>query len=367
MSFRTLAACAALLMLLVVQFGTAQGGRVQGPQQQAPALPTPTPAPTPQTAPPEADAQDDEVERVDADLVGILLTAIDKERRFVTTLRQEDVRVTEDGTPQALTVFQRETDLPLSIAVLVDVSASQEAVMEDEKRAARAFLDSVLRPDRDSAAVLSFTGITRFELQPTNDPAQLRSAIERLKVLYNARSPECNGENPDATDEQILRCKTAVWDALYLTVERVLSKTPERTRRAVILLSDGDDTTSRKEREEATGLAVQHNTVVYAVGIRDEGFRHGELKRSDLRKLSEATGGRAFFPRDRAELTAAFAQIDRELRSQYFLAYTPTNRARDGRFRRVRVEVTDPALKKEKLRLLYRQGYYGKSVVKAGG
>ncbi len=352
---RTFAACMCLLFLSV------QSGRVQSTQPPPPPVVLPSPSTTPTPQPTGANVGDEDVERVDVDLASILLTAIDKERRFVTTLRQEDLRVTEDGVAQNLSVFQRETDLPLSIALLVDVSASQEGVIEDEKRAARAFLDAVIRPAKDSASLLSFTGITRLELAPTSELGDLRAKVEQLKVVSTSNSPECDEENNELTDEQVLRCKTAVWDSLYLTIERVLSKTPERTRRAVILLSDGDDTTSRKSRDEAVAFAIQHNAVVYSIGIRDETFPHGDLRRSDLRKASEATGGRAFFPRDAAELSAAFSQIDRELRSQYFLAYTPTNRARDARFRRVRVEVINPALKKEKLRLLYRQGYYAKA------
>lgn len=289
------------------------------------------------------------------------MTVVDRERRFVTTLKREDVRVLEDGVPQEVTIFQRETDLPLSLAILVDTSASQEGVMEDEKRAARAFLDSVLRPSKDTAAVVSFTGVTLLEQSPTDDPALLSAAVERLKVLYSSNSPECDDQNEDIPEEQVLRCKTAVWDSIWLTLDEMLSKTPERTRRAVILLSDGDDTVSRKSRDEAADFAVKHNAVVYSIGIRDEKFEHGELQRGDLRKVSERTGGRAFFPRDRAELGAAFAQIEQELRAQYFIAYTPTNRRRDAAFRRVKVEVVSPALRKEKLRLLYRQGYYAAS------
>lgn len=317
-----------------------------------------TPTPSPVSSPSPTPAVDDEVERVEVDLVGVLLTAVDRERRFVTTLRREDVRLTEDGVEQQLTVFQRETDLPVSLAVVIDTSASQDAVMEDEKAAARAFIDSVLRPGKDAAAVLSFTGIVRLEKPPTGDPAEVRAAIDPVKVFYKPDSPECDNDNPDVTEEQDLRCRTAVWDAVWVSVEQVLSKTPERTRRAVILLSDGDDTASRHDRSGAAEFAVRHNTVVYAIGIRDEKFEHGSLRRNDLRRLSEATGGRAFFPADRAELASAFAQIDEELRAQYYLAYTPSNRARDGRLRRVQIELTNPALRKQKLRLLYRQGYY---------
>lgn len=320
-------------------------------RNQRAAAPAPTPAP-------EAD---DAVERVEVDLTGLLFTAIDGRGRFVTTLREEDVRVTEDGEPQELKIFQRETDAPIAIALAVDASASQEKVMEDEKRTARAFLDSVLRPEKDAAAIFSFTGVIRLEQPPTSDAQKLREAIDRLKVVYTTRSPECREENELVSAEDELRCKTALWDALWIAVSETLSKTPSGFRRAVVLLSDGDDTASRKEREETAEFAVRHNVAVYSIGIRDGDFPHGKLRRKELREISERTGGRAFFPASPFELSEAFAQIDRELRSQYFIAYTPTNRARDGKFREIEMEIRNPALRKEKLRLLYRRGYYART------
>ncbi|HEX8853106.1 MAG TPA: VWA domain-containing protein, partial [Pyrinomonadaceae bacterium] len=201
----------------------------------------------------------------------------------------------------------------------------------------------------------------RLEQPATSAKADLGRAIDRLKVLYSSDSPECNDENDDIPEEQILRCKTAVWDALWLSVEEVLAKTPERTRRAVILLSDGDDTSSITKKDELIDFALKHNVAIYSIGIRDEDFHGGGLDRSALRKISERTAGRAFFPRNRAELDAAFAQINQELRSQYLLSYSPSNKRRDGTFRQIKVEITNPALRKEKLRLVYRQGYYART------
>ena len=350
MCFSTFAFCLCTVAFLPV---VNSGGAQDPPPPPVRATPTPTPA-----ADSAAHAEDETV-RVDTELTEILLTAIDKERRFVTTLRPEDVEVYEDDVRQDVTTFQRETDVPLSLAVLVDTSASQEQVLKDEKEAARAFIDSVLRPEKDSAAVLSFTGVTWINQSLTGDAARLREAVESLKVVYTATNPECNSDN--LTDEQILRCRTAVWDALIITVDKVLSQTA-RTRRAVILLSDGDDTASDAEREEAVDFAVKHDAVLYSIGIRDENFPHGKLRRDDLRKASERTGGRAFFPRTRADLDSAFRQINDELRSQYLVAYRPSNTKHDGAFRRVRVEITNPAFKKEKVRLLYRQGYYAKTL-----
>ncbi len=346
------------------------------PTPDATQTPTPTPAasptpdatpavvitaPPPPAPPPTAPTPDEgeEVIGVSTDLTNVLLTAVDKDRRFVTTLTQEDVRDLEDGVPQQLLSFERETDAPLSLALLVDASASQEHVIKDEQEAARDFVASVLRPAKDTAAVLSFTGILRLDQPLTGDAARLNAAIARLRVEHTITSPECNDD--DVPEEARLRCYTAVWDSVALAAREVLSRTPEHTRRAIILLSDGDDTKSRLRIYQAVEEAVRANVVVYSVGIRDKNFPTGEMRRDYLRRVAEETGGRAFFPKTRADLTAAFAQIEQELRSQYLITYTPTNRARDGSFRKIEVELANPALSKQKLRLLYRQGYYARA------
>src|SRR5215213_99668 len=170
--------------------------------------PTPTPTPTPTSTPtpspsPTPDDSAEEVERIDTDLTNVLLTATDKKRRFVTTLRAEDLRLTEDGVEQKIATFEQETDAPLSLALLVDTSASQEKVLKDEQAAASSFIRSVLRPAKDSAAVVSFTGITRIELPPMSDAAPLLAAVNSLQVRWTDRSPECNDR--DAPDNVRLR------------------------------------------------------------------------------------------------------------------------------------------------------------------
>jgi VWFA-related protein len=335
------------------------GVRARDEQRQPPAAPqqTPTPTPAPAVAPAP---QDEEVERIETDLTNVLLNVVDKRRRLVTTLAREDVRVLEDGVEQEVSTFQRETDLPLSLAILIDISASQEGVMQDEREAATAFVDAVLRPDRDAAAVATFTGITRIDQPLTRERAALAAAIKEVKVEYSFRDPVC--ENDDTPPEQRARCLTGVWDSIYLTVREVLAHTPASTRRAIVILTDGDDTASVKRIYQAVEYAVQHNVAVYPIGIRDEDFEGGgELRKDHLRNVAEGTGGTAFFPKNRRELDAAFAQINRELRTQYLLAYSPSNKKRDGSYRRVTVEVTNPKLRKEKLRLLYRQGYYART------
>jgi Ca-activated chloride channel family protein len=308
----------------------------------------------PQTTQTQSTSADDVV-RVETDLANILLTAIDKDRRFVTTIRKEDVRVLEDNKPQEVSDFERETDLPLTLTILIDTSRSEERPLPDEKIAARAFVDSVIKPDRDKAAVISFTGEAVLQAELTNDLNKLRAAIRRVTIELPMGDPRCQ-EN--VSFEREPRCWTGIWDALWVTVNEVLSQTPETSRRAIILLTDGEDTSSVTKRQEAIDFAIQNNVVIYSIGIGDP--EDYNVDDGALRKVSEKTGGRAFFPANKAELDAAFAQIQQELRSQYLISYTPANRSRDGSFRQVKVEIINPELRKQKLRLLYRQGYYAK-------
>ncbi|HEY0078300.1 MAG TPA: VWA domain-containing protein [Pyrinomonadaceae bacterium] len=334
----------------------AQTQPVQRQRRLSPAMQTP-PAPPAPNAPQQDD--DDEVVRVETDLTSILMTAVDKNKRFITTLKQEDIRVLENGAPQQISIFQRETDLPLSLALLIDTSRSQERTLPDEQSAARSFLDAVLRPGKDNAAVISFTGEPRSEQSLTDNALRLRAAVERVRVELPPDNPECDEDVASAIPvDKDPRCWTAIWDAAYATIDEVLSHTPERTRRAIILLSDGDDTGSRTKRQEAIDFAVKSNVVVYSIGIGDRELY--DIDEGALRKVSEQTGGRAFFPRNRTELTDAFRLIEQELRSQYLVAYSPANKTRDGSFRRVQIEITNPELRKQKLRLLYRQGYYAR-------
>lgn len=337
------------------------------PAATPPATPTPattpTPTPTPASLPAATPAPltqatqdaDEEVERIESDLTNILFTAIDKERRFVTTLGPQDVRVLENGVPQQVSTFQRETDLPLSLALVIDLSRSQELTLPDEKAAARAFIDRVMRPAKDNVAVVSFTGRPLIEQGLTAAREDLHRTVERLKVELPENDPECENVH---TVEDDPRCWSSIWDGLWATINQVLSQTPEHTRRAAILLSDGDDTSSRTKRDELVDFAVKSNTVIYSVGIGDRD--NYDIDEGALRKISERTGGRAFFPESKEQLEAAFAQIERELRSQYLIVYSSSDKKQDGTFRRIQLEVATPALRKEKLRLLYRQGYYAR-------
>jgi VWFA-related protein len=151
---------------------------------------------------------------------------------------------------------------------------------------------------------------------------------------------------------------TAIWDSVAVTCKEVLGRSVGQRRRAIILLTDGFDTSSRLLRSEAVDRAILFETVIYAIGIGDQ--KEQGVDKNALRDLAERTGGRAFFPKKQADLTAAFAEIEQELRSQYLLAYSSTNKKRDGSFRKMSIEVTNPELRKQQLKLRYRPGYFAK-------
>ena len=302
-----------------------------------------------------------EVIRVETNLVNTLFTAVDKDRHFVTTLKAEDIRIFENDVPQAISVFERETNRPLALAILIDTSESQVGVLELEKRAARVFVDQVLRPDMDQATIISFTGNPRVEEPLTNNRSRLHAGIARIT---RGLSPENQYRMANDLDplpkEQDSTGYTGIWDAAWETIENHLAHAPERSRRAIILLSDGDDTSSTIKRQNVIDYAVKNDVVIYSIGIRDEQFPLGKLDSGALKKISDRTGGRAFFPSEAAGLQSAFTRIDQELRSQYLIAYTPTNPNRDGSYRRIRIEILNSHLRSEKVRLLFREGYYAR-------
>ena len=340
-------------------------------QTQTTVRPSPTPSPSPQD---DEYLQDDDVLRVETDLTNVFFTVVDKKRRFVTTLKQEDIRVLEDGKPQEIFTFQRQTGLPLSFAILVDTSFSMKRVLPMEKAAASAFIDSIMRPDKDEGAIVSFTGDSTLEQGLTGNKERVRRAIERVEFVAPSEylsagappiDPSSGRSTPPITNTPPIQTNTkagstAIWDAIWATVEEQLSRTSDRTRRAVILLTDGVDSSSQKKLNDAIERAVKSDVVVYSIGIYDEYFPDNGLDEGSLRKISERTGGRAFFPQDETELRAAFAQIESELRSQYLVAYSPTNKNRDGSFRRLQIEITNPDLRRQDLKLNYRQGYFSR-------
>lgn len=330
------------------------GAAVTQTKPTPPAVPTPVaPVPTPPAEAAVSVGEDDEIERVETNLTNVLLTALDNNREFVTSLAVSDLRVYENDTLQPNFTLQKETDLPLSVAVVIDTSVSQENTLPAEKSAALTFARNILRPDRDRAAVVAFSGVPEVRQALTADIPALQSALESVTISRPLVDYQNSGVDDPGCKVDPRGC-SAIWDTLADTTRRILATTPENTRRAIILLSDGQDSSSEIKREAAAEEAIKNNTVIYAIGIGDRD--RYKVEESTLRKLTERTGGRAYFPRRPDDVAAAFAQIGAELRAQYLLSYTPTNTARDGSYRRIRVELKN----RRNLRLFYRNGYYAR-------
>ena len=309
----------------------------------------------------ESDDQDDVV-RVESDLTNLLFTATDKNRRFITTLQENDIRVWEDGVQQKVFTFQRETDRPLSIAFLIDVSVSEQRTLPQEKAAVRVFIENVIRSAKDQVAIIPFTGSAFLEQDLTRDVLSVFRALERVDVAMPSYLGQGlplegipTGPGMKATPQE---GSTAIWDAVALAASEVLGRSTGLRRRAIILLTDGQDTTSRLVRSQAVDRALAEETVIYAIGIGDS--RYGGVDRDELRGLAERTGGSAFFPKKDVDLRSAFAEIEQELRTQFLIAYSSTNKNRDGAYRKLRIELINPALQKEQLKLRYRPGYFAK-------
>jgi VWFA-related protein len=351
-----------VLVFVVVVLCAGLAGRSSVASQSQSQSQSPSPSPTPRTRE-ELPQDSDEVIKVETNLTNIFFTAADKNKRFVPDLKAEDIRVLEDGQPQEIFTFQQNIDLPLSIAILIDTSASEERTLPDEKIAARAFLENVLRANKDEAAILSFTGETTLEQGFTGSLERLRRAIDRVEFVppsgYVGGGVVVNGTPPISGTNQSLAGSTAIWDAVWATSEELLMTSAEHTRRAIIVLTDGVDTSSRMKIHEAIERAQKADALIYAIGIGDRySFNVDE---GVLRKIAEKTGGRAYFPRHERDLNDAFTQIQRDLREQYLVAYSPQNKARDGSYRRIEIQLINPGLKQKDLKLNYRSGYFAKT------
>lgn len=361
-------ALALLVLLTAAPFGGALApSHAQQTPAQKPSQPQQTPAQKPKPADENTTIDEDEVYKVDTSLTNVLFSATDKDKRFFTNLKKEDIRILEDGVPQEIFTFQTQVDLPLTLAIVIDTSGSQEHTLPQEKEAARRFVDAVLRPRKDEVAVVSFTGEVTLEQGLTGNTSRVRSAIDKVEFVPPSGwlgggvvTGNGTGTPPISGDNQSLAASTSLWDAVWVTCDEVLAESSLQTRRAVILLTDGYDTSSKMKLQDAVDRAIKTETLVFAVGIGDS-FSYQGVDKGSLNKIAERTGGRAYFPHDEQELQRAFAQIQQELREQYLVAYAPSNKKHDGSFRKLQIEVTNPDLKRQNLKLTYRQGYFAKS------
>ena len=263
----------AVLLISLVFIGVALFGLNYSNAQQLPSNPSVTkndsPTPTPPPTPPIE--EDEEVLKIDSEAVSVLFTAQDKNRRLLTDLKQSDIRLLEDNQPQEIISFTRQIDLPLSLAILIDTSASQERTLPEEKAAAKSFVQAVIRPAKDEVSIVSFTGETTLEQGMTNNIGRLNRSIDRVEFVppsgYIGGGVIAGGTPPISGTNQAASGSTAIWDAIWITSEEVLKSSPDKTRRAIILLTDGINTYGNKKLDDAVQAALRSEAVIYSIGI----------------------------------------------------------------------------------------------------
>jgi Ca-activated chloride channel homolog len=273
--------------------------------------------------------------RSGVELVSLNVTVTDGAAKYVTGLGQDDFQVYEDGALQKLTFFTP-TQQPISLAILLDTSASMEERMGIAQEAAIGFTRQLHKDDQ--AEVIDFDSQVRVLSPFTNDGASLEKAI---------RTTKANGS-------------TSLYNAVYIALKDLkkikASSTSDIRRQAIVLLSDGDDTSSLIEFDQVLDLAKRSETVIYSIGLRQGEIARREFKEAEfvLKQLSSETGGRAYFPTDARELAKIYQSIWDELATQYSMAYSSANPKRDGAWRRIQVRIAKPGLTART-----KLGYYG--------
>jgi Ca-activated chloride channel family protein len=325
------------------------------PQSPPPAQQSSTPSSPAQTAPPSPQEQskaepkpadvgppsrtmplDDEAAttiRVPVNEVNVIFTVTDKHGRYVKDLKRSDFNVIDDSKPAAeIRSFHNETDLPLQVGLLIDASNSVRDRFKFEQESAIEFLNQTVRPRYDRAFVVGFDVTPEVTQDFTDNTEALSRGVRALKPGGG----------------------TAMYDALYFACRDKLLKAPRGgpTRRAIILLSDGDDNQSHVTREESIEMAQRAEVIVYTISTNVTGSRG----RGDkvLERIADATGGRAFFPFQITDVANAFIEIQDELRSQYALSYKPADFHMDGRYHTIEIL----AQNHKGLRVRSRRGYY---------
>ena len=266
------------------------------------------------------------------DEVNVLFIATDKHGKFVRDLNQTDFAILDDHKPpQSILNFRRETDLPLHLGLLIDVSGSVHSRFEFEQDAATSFLQHSIRAGFDKAFIVGFNTKSQMSQDFTDNVQLLSAGVHKLE----------DGGG------------TALYDAVYRACkEKFLKDRPDHAvRKAIVIVSDGEDNQSEVTRAQAIEMAQRAEVIIYAISTDDSGL----ILRGDkvLEQLAEATGGRAFFPFKMKDITRSYAAIEDELRSQYIVSYKPADFDADGRFRSIEIS----ALKKD-LQVRARKGYF---------
>jgi VWFA-related protein len=287
--------------------------------------------------------------QVDVDIVNLYCAVRNKQNALVSNLEKGDFNLAEDGAAQTIKYFTRETDLPLTIGLLVDVSNSQGNLIETERRAASSFFSSVLKK-KDVAFLISFGADSELLQDLTGSPRTLQEGLNRMKL-----NGGFSGINAGPVPTMNKPRGTVLFDAVYLAANDMLAK--EVGRKAIVLITDGEDQGSRETEKAAIEAAQKADAIIYGVLYVDRQFYGGAgvgySGEGTLKHLSEETGGRLFRVDRKNPLDSIFNQIQEEMRTQYAIGYTPTNGKKDGSFRKIDLRTTNKDLKVQ-----VRKGYY---------
>src|SRR5436853_837383 len=299
------------------------------------------------------DEQSMETLKVRVNVVQLFFNVKDKKGALIPNQTKNDFELLEDGKPQTIKYFTAESNLPLTLGILIDSSGSQQRVLGMEKEVGSAFLNEILRP-KDEAFVISFDVDVNLLQDFTNSSHLLRAALDQAKI--NAPPSSCGGV--PGLGGGPLPCSstpkgTVLYDAVYLAAHDELAR--EVGRKAMILLTDGQDEGSKLRIADAIEAAQKADSICYVLLIADRGFYGfgGYSGSGQMKKLAEETGGRVIEVGNKLDkLKQGFDQIAQELRTQYNIGYTPTNSKRDGTFRKV--EIRAP----QGYKVQARTGYY---------
>jgi VWFA-related protein len=306
-------------------------------------------------APLPAPIEEDPTIKVEVELVNILFSVRDKRNGLIANLTKDDFTIFEDGKQQDIKFFSRETDLPLTIGLLIDISASQQNLIAIEQNAASQFFSQVLRP-KDLAFLISFGPDAELLQDYTNSAKLLRAGLKDLKVdadsSYAAMHP---GPVPTIYSPR----GTVLYDAVYLAAADQLKG--QVGRKALVLITDGEDQGSRYKIEQAIAAAQKADAIIYSIYYVDRmfyarysgGFGLG-VSDGALKRMSEDTGGRVYRVNEKNNtLMDIFKQLQEEMRSQYVLGYIPSNSVKDGKFRKIEIHAGNKDYKVQA-----RKGYF---------
>jgi len=300
---------------------------------------------------PEEHQQPEETLKVSVNVVGLFFNVKDKHGALIPNLTKNDFEVYEDGKPQIIKYFAAESNLPLTLGILIDSSGSQLRVLDMEKEVGGAFLKQILT-DKDEAYVIDFNVDASLVQDFTRDVHRLQAALNKVKINTGITQPMIGSGGPVPTARA---AGTVLYDAVYLSAHDMLAK--EVGRKAMILLTDGEDEGSQLKIKEAIEAAQKADAIVYVLLCADRGFygsyQLGYSGEGEMRKLTEQTGGRVINVGNKFDkLREAFDQVAAELRSQYNLGYTPTNTVQDGAYRKLEIKA------KQNYKIQSRAGYY---------